>query len=136
MTYSNTRRIANATIERTILVFVVMSLGLASGKANTTQYMYDNSYRLTKVVYDNGMQITYAYDEAGNRTRRVSTLQADTSIDGTVNFEDFAILASRWLDEDCSYFDEWCEGADIDWSSEVDIEDLAFLAQQWLESTD
>ena len=99
-------------------------------------YKYDNLNRLTRVVYDNGTVITYTYDEVGNRTRRVFTLQADTSIDGSVNFQDFAILASRWLEEECSYPDEWCEGADIDWNTEVGIEDLAILAQQWLESVD
>jgi YD repeat-containing protein len=95
-------------------------------------YQYDNLHRLTSVVYDNGMQITYNYDEVGNRTQRVSTLLADTSIDGKVDFKDFAIIASRWLDADC-IGPGWCEGADIDWSSTVDIEDLAILAQQWLE---
>ncbi len=97
-------------------------------------YKYDVKHRLTKVVYDNGMQITYSYDEVGNRTRRVSTLQADTLVDGTVNFQDFAKMASRWLDEECGYPDEWCDGADIDWNTEVGIEDLAIIAQQWLES--
>ena len=96
-------------------------------------YTYDNLHRLTSVVYDSGMQITYTYDAVGNRTQRVSTLLADISIDGTVNFQDFAIMASRWLDANC-IGPGWCEGADIDWSSTVDIEDLAVLAQQWLES--
>jgi len=82
------------------------------------------------------MQITYTYDEAGNRTRRVSTLMADNSVDGSVNFQDYAILASHWLEKDCGYPDEWCLGADIDWSAKVGVEDLATLAQQWLESTD
>jgi YD repeat-containing protein len=97
-----------------------------------TQYKYDNLHRLTRVIYNNGMQITYTYDEVGNRTQRVSTLMADTSVDGTVNFQDFAILASRWLDANCTY-PEWCQGADIDWSTKVDIEDLAILTQQWLD---
>ena len=58
------------------------------------------------------------------------------SIDGTVNFLDFAILASRWLETDCGYPDDWCEGADIDWNTDVGIEDLTIIAQQWLESVD
>ena len=108
----------------------------SSQTALSATYKYDNLHRLTRVVYDNGTVITYTYDEVGNRTRRVSTLQADSSIDGTVNFQDFAIIASRWLEEDCGYADEWCEGADIDWNTEVGIEDLAIIAQQWLESVD
>ena len=114
-----------------LLVFVVL---MSTPLCWSTTYKYDNLHRLTRVVYDNGMQITYSYDEVGNRTRLVSTLIADTSIDGSVDFQDFARLASRWLEEDCGYLDEWCEGADIDWSSSADIEDLAIITQQWLES--
>ena len=99
-------------------------------------YKYDNLHRLTRVIYDSGTVITYTYDEVGNRSRLVSTLQADSSIDGTVNFQDFAIIASRWLETGCGYSDQWCEGSDIDWNTEVGIEDLAILAQQWLESID
>lgn len=95
-------------------------------------YTYDNLHRLTRVIYNNGMQISYTYDEVGNRTQRVSTLLADTSLDGTVNFHDFTLLASRWLDETCISPD-WCDRADIDWSTAVDFQDLPIVAQQWLE---
>ena len=118
----------------TIIFITTISL-FCSTTAFATTYNYDNLHRLTRVVYDNGTVITYTYDEVGNRTRRVSTLMADTSIDGTVNFPDFAILASRWMDEDCGYSDEWCYGADIDWNTEVGIDDLFILAQQWLSGT-
>ena len=104
-------------------------------KVYGTTYKYDNLHRLTRVVYDNGTVITYTYDEVGNRTQRVSTLQADNSIDGTVNFQDFAILASRWLETGCGYPDEWCDGADLNWNTEVDIDDLTALADHWLEDT-
>lgn len=120
--------------QHSVLIIIVFLLLCLSQVAFGTTYKYDNLNRLTRVVYDNGTVITYSYDEVGNRTRRVSTLQADSSIDGSVNFQDFAILASRWLGTDCGYPDQWCEGADIDWNNEVGIEDLAILAQQWLES--
>jgi len=119
-----------------ITILIVMQLQFLVTSTKGAEYKYDNLHRLTRVIYDNGMQITYIYDETGNRTRRVSTLMTDTSVDGSVNFQDYAILASRWLEEDCGYTDEWCQGADIDWSNEVDIEDLAILAQHWLKSTE
>jgi len=119
-----------------ITIMIIFQMQCLMSTTFAAQYKYDNLHRLTRVIYDDGMQITYTYDEVGNRTRRVSTLMADTSVDGSVNFHDFAILASCWLDEDCGYPDEWCQGADIDWSNEVDIEDLAILAQHWLESTE
>lgn len=114
-----------------IIILVFMTICFYK-LTNAATYNYDNLHRLTRVVYVNGTVITYSYDEVGNRTRRVSTLQADSSIDGTVNFNDFTILASRWMEEYCGYTDEWCEGADIDWNTEVGIEDLVILAQQWL----
>jgi YD repeat-containing protein len=130
----NKRRLKVGLIKRytwitIILVLITFFVPTALG----TQYKYDNLHRLTRVIYNDGMQITYNYDEVGNRTQRVSTLMADTSVDGTVNFKDFAILASRWLEEGCISPD-WCQGADIDWNTEVGIEDLAILADQWLES--
>jgi len=124
----NMQRIMITSLVAAIVLFLTTSrvLGVA--------YRYDNLHRLTRVIYDNGTQITYTYDEVGNRTRRVSTLQADSSIDGTVNFQDYAIVASRWMEEDCGYPDDWCEGADINWSNEVNWDDLSILAQQWLYS--
>ena len=115
-----------------IIVFCCFCISPSFGAT----YKYDNLHRLTRVVYDNGTVITYTYDEVGNRTRQVSTLMADTSIDGTVNFQDYAIMASRWLEEDCGYPDNWCEGADINWSTEVNALDLAIITDQWLESVD
>lgn len=116
-----------------VLVWALLVLWLSSAGAVTYDYEYDELNRLTRVVYDETTSIEYTYDAVGNRTRRISTLLADTSINGKVNFKDYAVLASRWLDEGCVYPD-WCNRADIDWSSEVNIEDLAVIAQQWLES--
>ena len=45
----------------------------------TTTYTYDNLYRLTKVTYPNGEQVTYAYDPMGNRTSMTSSLHGTTS---------------------------------------------------------
>jgi len=115
----------------TLVIF--LDLSCFSQTAFCTTYHYDNLHRLTRVTYDSGMTITYTYDEVGNRTTRISTLQADASVDGTVNFHDFAILASRWLETDC-ILPDFCSGADVDWSTEVNIDDLSILAQQWLET--
>jgi YD repeat-containing protein len=96
-------------------------------------YKYDTQHRLIRVEYDDGTIISYEYDSNGNRTRKVSTLLADTSIDGAISFPDFVVMASRWLDTNCTGPD-WCDGADINRSGQVNLEDLAILAQQWLEN--
>jgi len=116
-----------------IFIMTILVTLLSSPSYGTT-YECDVLNRLTRVVYDDGKVIEYTYDTVGNRTRKISTLLADSSVDNSVNFRDFAIVASRWLDEECGYADEWCDRADIDWSGEVDIEDLAIIAEQWLES--
>jgi hypothetical protein len=56
----------------------------------------------------------------------------DFNRDEIVNFSDFAILASYWLDDICSAPD-WCEGTDSDKSNKVDIPDLAKFIDYWLE---
>ncbi len=48
-----------------------------------------------------------------------------------VNFEHFAAFALYWL-EPCGPGDNWCEGADFDWSTDVGISDVGELAYWWL----
>ena len=115
-------------------VFFMLLIGLWPQSAKANKYEYDALNRLTRVVYDNGIQIAYTYDKVGNRTQKVSTLMADASVNGSVDFRDFAILASRWLNQDCGYLNQWCQGADINWNTTVNIDDLATFADQWLES--
>jgi hypothetical protein len=49
-----------------------------------------------------------------------------------VNFEHFAQFAMFWLDAPCDEGNDWCYGADLDWSTEVDIYDVGELAYWWL----
>lgn len=57
--------------------------------------------------------------------------RADLNDDGTVNFEDFAILALYWIDEFC-WEPDFCGGSDFDDSTKIDILDLRVLVQNWL----
>jgi hypothetical protein len=54
----------------------------------------------------------------------------DLSGDNFVNFTDFAILASHWL-ETCSEPD-YCGGADYYHDGQVDSDDLSYLSENWL----
>jgi len=49
-----------------------------------------------------------------------------------VDFQDFAALASEWLEVDCGEPD-WCGRADIDYSGDVGFSDLQILTENWLE---
>ncbi len=58
----------------------------------------------------------------------------DLVFDGTIKFDDFAMLALRWLDTGCSEADGWCDGADLTFDSLVDTRDLAVFADCWMVS--
>jgi len=59
------------------------------------------------------------------------TCEADISGNHEVNFFDFALLASRWLDSSCGD----CGGADLNGEQDVDFADLDILADSWLAGT-
>lgn len=57
--------------------------------------------------------------------------RSDLDIDGDVDFADYAVFASHWMNQDCSY-PGWCEGKDLDYSGVVDVNDLAIFVDNWL----
>jgi hypothetical protein len=56
----------------------------------------------------------------------------DLIFDGIINFKDFAIFASNWLEEGCFDHVGGCEGADFTLDTYVDFKDLAFFVDCWL----
>jgi hypothetical protein len=58
----------------------------------------------------------------------------DFNNDTIVDFRDYAILASHWLETSCNA-PSWCEGADLDIDGSVDINDVMLFCQYWLERT-
>jgi len=60
---------------------------------------------------------------------------ADLNDNGEVNLEDFAVLASYWMNEDVCSPPDWCQGADFDMSGTVDMLDLTYFAENWLRQT-
>jgi len=111
-----------------IMIMVLVCLAPCSFAA---KYQYDSLNRLSKVTYDNGLRIVYTYDSSGNRRQRIVTTVADIDADGGVNFQDFARLASQWLETNCAYPD-LCGQADLDWDTKVGIEDLVTFTDHWL----
>ena len=55
----------------------VLALLFAVMQASAQTYTYDNLNRLTKVVYDNDVTVTYTYDALGNRTKKTVTGASD-----------------------------------------------------------
>ncbi len=58
-------------------------------------------------------------------------LDGDIIKNNTVDLNDLNVLAQQWLDSLCDDVNEWCNGADIDGSSDVNFVDYALLAKDW-----
>lgn len=52
-----------------------------------------------------------------------------------VDFADFALLASYWLETDCGSIDD-CQGTDLEPDGDVDFDDLMLFCDFWLEKTE
>ena len=63
--------------------------------------------------------------------------QEDPDIDGSglVDLSDFAMLAAKWLKNDCDCYGTCCDGADLNNDETVDIDDLEIFTNNWLFSS-
>ena len=80
-----------------------------------------------------------AYVLAGERLEvgfhaevEISRLKGDVNGDGIVNLEDFAVMFSWWLSEDCSGANTWCDLWDTEPDGDVDFQDFLVLLNDWL----
>jgi hypothetical protein len=60
--------------------------------------------------------------------------RGDFESDGDVDFADFVLLASHWLDGQCEPLNKWCQRADLTADGVVDLADLIEFADDWLKS--
>jgi len=56
---------------------------------------------------------------------------SDFDGDGDVDFADYAMFASHWMNVPCNY-PSWCEGTDLDYSGFIDFNDLGIFVDDWL----
>jgi len=56
----------------------------------------------------------------------------DLHQDGYVDFKDFSILASEWLNTECDCRNNWCNQTDITQDGRVDLADLTEFTSYWL----
>jgi hypothetical protein len=63
----------------------------------------------------------------------IASKTADLTGDGFVTMADFALFSPWWL-SDCDVANDWCDGADIDWSGQLDLSDLEIFVSYWLEN--
>jgi len=62
-------------------------------------------------------------------------IASDLDDDCYVNWSDFSVFASHWLETDCADPD-WCNGADLDQDTFVNWSDFSVFAQDWLRCVD
>lgn len=46
---------------------------------------------------------------------------------------DLKMLVENWLSTSCECSNDWCDGADFDYSSNIDFTDFCMLVQHWLQ---
>jgi len=97
------------------------------------QYEYDSLNRLVSVSYDDDTIVLYSYDASGNCHQKVMAAISDVDIndDGSVNLDDFAILARQWL---LAPGEPTADIVPLGGDGTVDELDLAGMAEYWLHS--
>ncbi|MFH1616348.1 MAG: LamG-like jellyroll fold domain-containing protein [Planctomycetota bacterium] len=83
-------------------------------------------------AYDSNTTVAISGDATITAHFNPVPLSSDINGDGITNFIDFSLLASRWLQPDCSCSNSWCNGTDLDRLGNVDIGDLTILSENWL----
>jgi cyclophilin family peptidyl-prolyl cis-trans isomerase len=56
---------------------------------------------------------------------------SDMASAGRIGFEDFAMVASRWLDTSCGSANNFCDEIDLNYSGGVDLADLELFLWHW-----
>lgn len=56
---------------------------------------------------------------------------SDFMVTGKIDLEDYALLASHWLDDSCGQTNDFCGGVDLDYSGSVDLIDLELFWAHW-----
>jgi hypothetical protein len=100
----------------------------SAGVLFVTDHVSGNIYEFTP----DGMQSTFASGLDHPWGLAFQPITGDLNGDGKVNFEDFAIMASHWLNTNCADNNN-CNGTDLDFSGTVDWKDLRIFCQHWLE---
>ncbi|OXU15881.1 hypothetical protein [Sedimentisphaera salicampi] len=60
-------------------------------------------------------------------------IKGNLNFDEQIDLKDFAVFASKWLNENCSPANSWCSSSDLNQDGTVSVQDAVFLAGFWLE---
>jgi cyclophilin family peptidyl-prolyl cis-trans isomerase len=104
---------------------VVSDMNVVDAIATTTVYYVDDT--LTHFPYDPTVDIINAEVLSCDLPECV-----DFSSDGKVNFADYQLFYSHWLDTDCNSQNNFCQGTDLNYDTFTDDADLEIFIDHWL----
>ncbi len=90
-------------IRRLMAVVMLMTLALLGGapaRAGDIEYDYDSAGRLISARYPNDTLVLYAYDAAGNRTRRLAESCVGPELAPTAVNDTMQVYILSWLNEE------------------------------------
>ncbi len=124
--------------DRAVVTFLnVPEAGTANSNSFQIEMFFEGTIRLTYLNIDAADGLAGLSDGAGRPADFATTdfsacaLCADFNDDNNVNITDFVMLNSYWFDENCPNT-VWCNGTDLDRSTQVDIFDVDSFFQYWL----
>ncbi len=120
----------------TLLIIVLVTISMVAADYSISWYTIDGGGGLsTGGTFT--LEGTIGQPDAGEMSGGDYTLSGGFWPGGSilacfVNFEHFARFAMYWLDAPCDEGNNWCQGADLDWSTDVGLSDLDELVYWWL----
>ncbi len=107
-----------------------------NGSMNVTQVQHvaQYGYVLVEVLDDTSYKMSWY--ERNDFTGEYSNviIQPDLDSNSIANYLDLDLLLNEWLEKDCNSANNYCNGADFDWSQAVDMFDYDILANLWMET--
>ena len=114
--------------QRLLYIIIGVLLAMQALAQSTTKYEYDTNNRLARVIYSNGLVVSYTYDKLGNRlSRTVSSslepdyIAGDSNGDGSITVTDAVMIISYILGESPAGFNK--EAADVNGDSSITVTD-------------
>jgi len=124
--------------DRVVVTFInIPEAGAANSNSFQIEMFFEGTIRITYLNIDAADGLAGLSDGASLPADFVQTdlssfvLCVDFDDDTNVDTTDLAVLASHWLDDDCSTT-MWCYGTDLDRDTQVNISDFANFSAYWL----
>ena len=98
------------------------------------QHVAQYGYVLVEVLDDTNYKMSWYQrnDFTGEYSKII--IQPDLDSNSIANYRDLDLFLDEWLENDCNSANDYCNGADFDWSESIDMFDYNILANLWMET--